>query len=269
MKESLIKFEKLKEWLVDTCGVVIAFSGGVDSSFLSYTASCVKDIIKVILVTAKSETYDPISCEEAKTIANGLKLKHILIDTSELDIPGFKNNDKNRCYYCKYELFSKLKKIAEEKGISVVCDATTKSDENDYRPGFKARDELGIKSPLQEIGFYKEEIRKLSEYFNLPDPYRPATVCYASRFPYGEEITKEKINKVSQCETFLKNIFHNKNIRVRYHKEVARIEIDSDVIDKILDNRDLIIPVFKRSGFRFITLDLEGYRQGSFNFPTH
>jgi len=257
------KIDKLKILLKEMGSVVIAFSGGVDSSFLLSVAK--NELGKnVIAVTAKSPTYPKSELKDAKKIAKNLNCRHIIIDSNELEIEEFRNNPRNRCYFCKKELFLKLISIKNKYKFSFVADGTNYNDLNTYRPGIKALKELGIKSPLADAGLTKEEIRKYSRLLKLPTWNKPVFACLSSRFPYGEEISKSKLKKIEKAENFL-HALGLKQIRVRYHYPIARIETGKEEIPLMLDYniREKIIKELKRIGFEYICLDLEGYRSGS------
>ena len=257
------KINKLKKILKDMGSLIIAFSGGVDSSFLLKVAENVLGK-NVIAVTAKSLTYPRREFEDAKRIARSLNCRQIIIDSNELKIKEFRNNSKNRCYFCKKELFLKLISIKNKYKFNFVVDGTNYDDLNTFRPGLKALKELGIRSPLAEAGLTKEEIRKYSKILNLSTWNKPAFSCLSSRFPYGEEISELKLKKIGKAESFLHSLGF-RQVRVRYHYPIARIEIEKEEIPKILQSniRQKMIKQLKKIGFEYITLDLEGYRSGS------
>lgn len=259
------KLSKLKQILSKMDSAVIAYSGGVDSTFLAAVAvQILKD--KVLAVTGVSQTYPKSELRDAKRFAKFLKIKHLIINTDELRNREFSDNPVNRCYFCKSELFSKLKKIAAENKIEFVLDGTNFDDSRDYRPGMKAKKELNVRSPLQEAGMTKEDIRKYSRKMRLPSWNKPAYACLSSRFPYGEKITKKKLSKVESAEEYMKKLGF-KVLRVRHHNKIARIELKKDEIKRIINN-DIMSKIankFKNLGFLYITLDLEGFRSGSMN----
>lgn len=245
--------------------LVIAFSGGVDSSFLLKIAH---DVLKdgVIAVTATSSTYPEREYKEAIDFAKELGVEHIVINSEELDIPGFSENPHNRCYFCKKELFEKISNLGKERGIKHIADASNIDDLKDYRPGMTALKELGIISPLREAGFTKEEIRTMAKEMNLKIWDKPAFACLASRFPYGEKITKDKLNMIDRAEDFLiKEGF--RQVRVRLHDNMARIEVPPMERHKFFseDFMDKVSEEFKKMGFAYTALDLKGYRTGSMN----
>ncbi|MCX7726505.1 MAG: ATP-dependent sacrificial sulfur transferase LarE [Chitinispirillaceae bacterium] len=257
------KLENLKEIIGKYKSAVVAFSGGVDSTFL---AKVTTDVLgsNVLLITATSSTYPESEKEEAEKIATQLGAKHIVIVSEEIEIPEFVENSPNRCYYCKYELFSKLLKIASEKGYSAVLEGSTIDDLSDFRPGRKAIKELGIHSPLIEANLTKNEIRLLSKMFSLPTADKPSYACLASRFPYGEPITKEKLERVGKAEEELKKLGF-RQFRVRSHNELARIEVEKTELEKAWQKREEIDKICRKAGFTYVTLDLRGYRTGSMN----
>jgi uncharacterized protein len=271
MKPAQVKFEQLKKRLKKMKRVLIAFSGGVDSSFLLKTALDTLGKENVLAVTADSETYPKSELEDASRLAEdlGLNGKHRIIKTSELKLKKFSENPPDRCYYCKFELFSRLKKTARKNKISYVLDGTNYSDRSDFRPGRKAVLKLGVKSPLLESGLTKKEIRALSKKLKLPTWNKPALACLSSRIPYGEKITLKKLNRIEKAESYLKSMGFNQ-LRVRGHNDIARIELEPEEFKKLADVRLLCIrkkiyDKFKDLGFTYVTLDLLGYRTGSMN----
>lgn len=259
------KLEKLKENIRKTNGLVVAFSGGVDSTFLLKVAH---EVLKedVVAVTARSSTYPEREFKEAINFAGSLGVKHVVITSEELDIEGFSDNPVNRCYFCKNELFSKIIEVAKENNIKYVADGSNIDDLGDYRPGMKAVKELGVLSPLKEAGMTKEDIRILSREMELPTWDKPAFACLSSRFPYGQKITKEKLDMVDKAEQFLLDIGF-KQVRVRHHGEIARIEVSRYERSRFFDEElmDKVYAAFKDIGFTYVALDLKGYRTGSMN----
>ncbi|HOK41603.1 MAG TPA: ATP-dependent sacrificial sulfur transferase LarE [bacterium] len=257
------KFENLKKIINDYGSVIIAFSGGVDSSLL---AKLSYEILKenAIAVTGISEVISKSEIENAKKIANEIGIKHIIIETSELENPEFIKNDKNRCYYCKSELFCKLLQIAKNEKCNYVIEGSNIDDLNDYRPGMKAIKEAGIKQPYIEAGISKKEIREYAKQLNLSNWLKPANPCLSSRIPYGQNIEITKLRRIELAEEFLKN-FDIENIRVRDYNEIARIEVNKSDFKKIFENAESIIINLKKLGYKYITLDLEGYKTGSMN----
>uniref|UniRef100_A0A7C5Z855 ATP-dependent sacrificial sulfur transferase LarE n=1 Tax=Caldicellulosiruptor owensensis TaxID=55205 RepID=A0A7C5Z855_9FIRM len=260
------KYEKLKNYIKSLGSLAVAYSGGVDSTFLVKVAY---DVLgdRVIAVTATSSTYPKRELNDAITFIKQIGAKHIIIESEELEIEGFNKNPVDRCYYCKKELFEKIWKVAKAHGIEYVADGSNFDDLNDFRPGMKAACELNVVSPLKVAGLTKEDIRKLSKELGLPTWDKPAFACLSSRIPYGERITKEKLSMIEKAEEYLLGLGF-KQVRVRYHQDkLARIEIGKDEMEKFL-NINVIESVrnkFKELGFLYVTLDLDGYRTGSMN----
>jgi uncharacterized protein len=257
------KIEQLKNNLKQMDSVAVAFSGGVDSTFLLKMAHESLGE-KAIAVTAVSPVFPQNECKEAKQFTNNIGITHKLINSGEISIDNFSKNPTDRCYYCKKELFTKIKQIADKEKISFVLDGSNADDVNDYRPGFKALRELGIVSPLSDVGLTKGEIRRYSKEIGLDTWDKPAFACLASRFPYGIKITKEKLKMVEQAEDFVRNL-GIKQFRVRFHEDIARIEVLKDDFQTVLEDSDEISKKFKDLGFKYVTLDIDGYRSGSLN----
>lgn len=256
------KLQKLNKILYSYPGVVVAFSGGVDSSVLLKLA---KDVLgqKVIAVTATSPLYPDSETRMAKKIADKLKIKHLIIHSNELENPDFVKNLRNRCYHCKIGLFKKLKEIAKNYGY-VVLEGSNYSDLNDFRPGSVAAKRLNIKSPFIEARLTKTEIRKLARQFKLPNWNKPPMACLASRIPYGIKIDEKNLARVETGEEFLRSLKFFQ-CRVRDYFPIARIEILEKEFKKIFKYKKKIVRQFKKLGYKYITLDLEGYRTGSMN----
>ncbi len=257
------KLEKLKHNLSKYKSAVIAFSGGVDSTLLAKVASEVFGE-NLLLITATSSTYPFAELEEAKLLAKTLNAKHQVISSEETEIPGFANNPPDRCYFCKSELFTLINHIAKEKGYEIVCDGSNFDDNKDFRPGKKALKELGIISPLADAELTKEEIRQYSRDYNLSTADKPAYACLASRFPYGEKITIEKLDRVGKAEQGLRKLGFV-HFRVRSHENLARLEFAPVEIDKGWESREEVEKVCKDAGYNFVAIDTKGYRTGAMN----
>ncbi len=259
------KLESLKDILTDMESVLVAYSGGVDSTFVMKVA---KDVLgdKVLAVTARSPVYPSEEIEQARGLALNLKVRHEIIETHEMANPKFVNNPKERCYWCKEELFSTLTGIARKNDLKYVVDGTNFDDLDDFRPGMKAAGDLGIRSPLKEAMLTKEDIRSLSKRLGLPAWNKPSLACYGSRFPYGTKITEENVNKVDKGERYLRSLGITQ-VRVRHHDRIARIEVMEEDIPRLLEekSRRRVISYFKELGYPYVTVDLEGYRTGSMN----
>ena len=260
-----MKFQKLKDSIQDLGSVAIAYSGGVDSTFLLKVAA---DVLgnKVIAITAKSTTYPEREFKEAVKYIGDIGAKHIVIISEELEIEGFAKNPIDRCYFCKKELFSKVRKVADDNNINAVLDGSNADDVSDYRPGMKAANELKVISPLKDAGLTKDNIRELSKRLGLPTWNKPAFACLSSRFPYGNEITVEKLSMVERAEQFLLDLGF-RQIRVRHHGDIARVEVNVEERSKFFSTEmmDKVANELKSIGFKYVTLDLLGYRTGSMN----
>lgn len=259
------KFERLKDILKDAGSGAVAYSGGVDSTFLLKVAY---DVLgdNVAAVTARSSTYPEREYNEAKQYIAQFGAKHITIISEELEIEGFAKNPTNRCYFCKTELFSKVRAEANKLGLKNVFDGSNFDDIGDYRPGMKAAKEQGVISPLKLAELTKNDIRELSKQLNIPTWNKPSFACLSSRFPYGKEITVEKLSMVERAEQFLMDMGF-RQLRVRHHDEIARIEVAPADRAKFfdLDIMDRVGQEFKAIGFKYVTLDIIGYRTGSMN----
>jgi pyridinium-3,5-biscarboxylic acid mononucleotide sulfurtransferase len=243
---------------------LVAFSGGVDSSLALAIAARVLPKERVLAVTSNNETYLPSELDLAETLARTLGVEHLVVNTRELDNPNYASNPTNRCYFCKNTLYSDLKALAQEKGYACVVDGANKDDEGDYRPGRKAAKELDVVSPLAVAGMGKAEVRELAKHLELPTWDKPALACLSSRFPYGQEITPEKLAQVARAEEYMRRRGYGQ-VRVRHHGEIARLEIGPDELERAFRERDEISTELKAAGFLYVALDLTGYESGSLN----
>lgn len=259
------KYEKLKAYLQELDSVAIGFSGGVDSSFLITVAKKVLGN-KAFALTVQSVFNPQAEINFAKDFAQELNIRHVILNVDVLNILNVANNPPNRCYYCKKALFSLLQTEAEKRGIKTVVDGSNLDDLDDYRPGVKALEELKIKSPLRYAGLTKNDIRELSQKLGIVTWNKPSAACLASRIPYGEALTAEKLARVEAAEKFLAR-YGFRQMRVRCHNNLARLEVSQEDFIKILEPsiRSEITVYLKKLGFLYTTIDLQGYRLGSLN----
>src|SRR5215211_4733757 len=258
------RLTELEEILVPYESALVAFSGGVDSSLALAVAARALPKHRVLAVTSNNETYLPSELDLAREFAESLGVEHLVVNTRELDDPNYASNPTNRCYFCKSTLYSDLVRIAEERGYACVVDGANADDEGDYRPGRRAARELEVVSPLSLAGVGKAEVRKLAHHLGLPSWDKPALACLSSRFPYGQEITAEKLSQVARAEEFLREEGF-RQVRVRHHGEIARLEVGPEEMERAFASRDKISAELKQAGFLYVALDLTGYEPGSLN----
>ena len=259
--------ERLRELEAEVApygSALVAFSGGVDSSLALAVAARALSKERVLAVTSNNETYLPSELDLAHQFAVSLGVEHLVVNTRELDNPDYASNPTNRCYFCKSTLYSDLSEIAVERGYGCVVDGANSDDEGDYRPGRKAAKELGVVSPLSVAKVGKAEVRELAKYLELPSWDKPALACLSSRFPYGQEITPEKLSQVARAEEFLRKEGF-RQVRVRHHGEIARLEVGPDEMERAFALRAEISAELKGAGFLYVALDLSGYESGSLN----
>ena len=243
--------------------VAVAFSGGADSTLLAAEARRVLGRDRVLAVTAAGEVFPPGEADEAKELAARLDLPHEVLETRQLETRAFRENPPDRCYLCKREIFGAVLSRAKARGLAAVCDGSNTDDATVYRPGLRALEELGVRSPLREAGFTKADVRALSRDLGLPTADRPAMPCLASRFPYGQPITREALRRVAAAEAVLKQLGLG-GCRVRDHGTVARIEVAPADVEAVAGrHRERLVRELKALGYTYVTVDLEGYRSGA------
>ena len=261
-----IKLKELKKWFNIRDNVMVAYSGGVDSSLLAQIAYLTLGS-KAIAITSDSPSIARKDLADAKELARSIGIRHIIINTFEIDNPDYFTNPENRCYFCKEELFLAIKTIAKQEGIETIVDGTNSDDLSDYRPGTKAGDLYGIQRPFVELKITKAEIREMSRSFNLPTADKPSSPCLSSRIAHGEIITFKKLNRIEKAENFIKQISGIQILRVRDHGDIVRIEVGTNERNLLLDEKllDMVDCELKNMGFKYVTFELSGYTSGNIN----
>ena len=264
MDRAAQRLRDLEEIVAPYGSALVAFSGGVDSSLALAICARALPRERVLAVTSNNETYLPSELDLAREFADSLGVEHLIVNTRELDDPNYASNPANRCYFCKSTLYSDLRRIAGERGYACVVDGANADDEGDYRPGRRAAKELEVVSPLSIAGMGKAEVRELARHLGLPSWDKPALACLSSRFPYGQEITPEKLAQVARAEEFLREKGFLQ-VRVRHHGEIARLEVGPEEMERAFALRAEISAELKEAGFLYVALDLAGYESGSLN----
>jgi uncharacterized protein len=264
MDRAAQRLKELEAIVAPYGSALVAFSGGVDSSLALAIAARALPKDRVLAVTSNNETYLPSELDLAREFADSLGVEHLIVNTRELDNPDYASNPANRCYFCKSTLYSDLRNIAERRGYACVVDGANADDEGDYRPGRKAAKELEVVSPLSIARVSKAEVRELAKHLGLPSWDKPALACLSSRFPYGQEITAEKLAQVARAEEYLRREGF-RQVRVRHHGEIARLEVGPEEMERAFTLREEISAELKDAGFLYVALDLSGYTSGSLN----
>ncbi len=263
--ETQAKYERLVAIVKELGSVLVAFSGGVDSTFLARAA---RDALgdRALLVTADSETYPSAELEEARRLAGLLGMRHLVVETRELDNPDYAKNPPNRCFFCKEELFTKVRPVALREGAAHIIYGANMDDLGDHRPGMQAARQMGVRAPLIEAGLTKREIRDLSKDLGLPTWDKPSFACLSSRFQYGESITAEKLQQIDAAEALIRGLGF-RQFRVRHHDSLARLELPLSEISRLWENglHEVIAKGLRELGYVYVTVDLQGFRSGSGN----
>lgn len=263
--DPLAKEERLRNLFRDLDSVIVAYSGGVDSSYVAYVANSVLGE-QAVCITGESASLPAYQRDEIDDVVKAFGFHHERIQTEELEHPEYRANNGNRCYFCKDELYGKLEKIAQSRGIATIVDGSTTDDLGDYRPGRQAATEHSVRSPLIEVGMSKSDVRELSRKVNLPTWNKPASPCLSSRIAYGTTVTIERLKSIDRGEEILRE-FGFREFRVRHHDMLVRLEISQEELDRVLSKEmfEKLASRFRALGFKYVTLDLHGFRSGSMN----